>query len=258
MPKKSKNEEPKPESEEEEEDEEDDEDSAESGPEEEPAKKPEAKEFNPPPRKEEEEEEETKAEAPPAKPKPFVAEFKPHKDYPPIDSLGEVEYCPTCGLPPDFCQYGPSWERCKPWCMEKYPQYYPELSGVSIEDAKKSAEAAADKGKVKELPGGKKKREASPHVTIRKLSRGGRKCVTSVTGLEGFGVNLDAATKVFKKKFSCGVSVVKGDPGQPDSVDIQGDFDHDLIELCQKEYKDIPREKFTIVDGGTKKKGKGK
>merc|ERR1719229_1416694 len=112
----------------------------------------------------------------------------------------------------------------KPWCMENAPHYYPELSGVSLDAAKKSAEAAQEKGKEKLLPGGKKKREASPHITIKKLSRGGRKCVTSVTGLESFGVKLEPMAKLFKKKFSCGASVVKGDAGQPDTVDIQGNF----------------------------------
>merc|ERR1712079_106740 len=147
--------------------------------------------------------------------KPIVIEFQPHDSYPPIEGKEEIEYCPICGLPPDFCQYGPSWEKCKPWCMEHYPQYYPELSGVSLEDAKKSAQEATERGKEKILPGGKKKRESSPRVKIRKLTRSGRKCVTSVTGLELFDVKLDAVAKLFKKKFSCGCSVVKGENGVP-------------------------------------------
>merc|ERR1712039_127540 len=126
------------------------------------------------------------------------------------------------------------------------------------DDAKKTAEEAIEKGKVKELPGGKKKREASPHVTIKKLTRGGRKCVTSVSGLEGFGIKLDDVAKKFKKKFSCGCAVVKGDPGQPDCVDIQGDFEEEVIDCIVAEFKSVPREKVTILDAGTKKKGKPK
>lgn len=256
--------EPKPESESESEVEE-----SEEGSDEEQDKKASSPSFKPPPRTEgkdgkddkadeagkADKAEEEKAKEPP---KPFMVEFRPHTDYPPLESAVAVVYCPTCGLPPDFCQFGPSWDKCKPWCMEHFPHYYPELSGASLADAKKSAEQAQEKSKVKELPGGKKKREASPHITIKKLSRGGRKCVTSVTGLEGFGVKMDALAKVFKKKFSCGVAVVKGDPGQSDSVDIQGDFEVEVIEAIQAEYKDIPRSKFTIAEGGNKKKGKSK
>jgi len=214
--------------------------------------------FDPPARvaKDDEAESEKKEEKP--KPKPFSVPFRPHTEDPPMEAAVIVEYCPIDGLPPDFCQYGPSWEKSKPWCLEHYPQYYPELSGVSLEDAKKVAEAAEDKSKEKLLPGGKKKREASPRVTIKKLSRGGRKCVTTVTGLDGFGVKLDAAAKLFKKKFACGSSVVKGDNGQPDFIEIQGDFEEEVIDVVQGEYKDVERKKFIIAEGGTKKKGKSK
>jgi len=194
-------------------------------------------------------------EAKPA-PEPLSFEFRPHTDYPLINAAEPMVYCSVCGLPPDFCQYGPSWGKCKPVCMEKFPQYYPELSGVSLEDAKKSAEAAGAKSKEKLLPGGKKKRELSPHVTIKKLTRGGRKCVTTVTGLDGFDVNLQEVAKLFKKKFACGASVEKGEAGQPDSVDIQGDVEYDIVELLEKEYSNIPADKITVAEGGTKKKGK--
>jgi len=91
-----------------------------------------------------------KAEAQPA------SDFKPHDSYPPITKAEVVEYCPVCGLPPDFCQFGTCWDKCKPVCMEKFPQYYPELAGASLADAKKTAEEAAEQAKIKELPGGKK------------------------------------------------------------------------------------------------------
>jgi density-regulated protein DRP1 len=198
-------------------------------------------------------EETKKAFEPP--PRVFNFVFKPHTDYPDITAAEVVEYCPIDGLPPDFCQYGPSWEKSKPWCMEHYPHYYPELCSDSLDDARKKAEEAADKAKVKELPGGKKKREASPGVAIKKLTRGGRKCVTSVAGLETFGVKLEDAAKKFKKKFSCGASVVKGENGQPDTVDVQGDFEEEIVDLIVEDFK-IPGEKVVYLEGGTKKKGK--
>lgn len=68
-------------------------------------------------------------------------------------------------------------------------------------------------------------------------------------------MKLDDAAKKFKKKFACGCSVVKGDNGQPDTVDVQGDCEYDLVELIMAEYK-IPEEKISMLEGGTKKKGK--
>eukprot|EP00747_Dinoflagellata_sp_TGD_P181990 gnl/TRDRNA2_/TRDRNA2_36046_c0_seq1.p1 gnl/TRDRNA2_/TRDRNA2_36046_c0~~gnl/TRDRNA2_/TRDRNA2_36046_c0_seq1.p1 ORF type:complete len:277 (-),score=103.64 gnl/TRDRNA2_/TRDRNA2_36046_c0_seq1:101-931(-) len=184
--------------------------------------------------------------------------FVPHDQMPAMVTAVEVTYCPIDGLPPDFCQYGPSWEKSRPWCLENFPQYYPELAGMSLADAKNVAEGVVEKSKVKELPGGKKKREVSPHVTIKRLARGGRKCVTSVIGLEGFGVKLEDAAKRFKKKFACGSAVVKGDAGIPDCVEIQGDFEEEVTELIVEEWTQVPREKIASMDGGTKKGGKKK
>mmetsp|Transcript_14423 Transcript_14423/g.26584 ORF Transcript_14423/g.26584 Transcript_14423/m.26584 type:complete len:258 (+) Transcript_14423:53-826(+) len=187
--------------------------------------------------------------------------FKAHDAYPEITGAENVSYCRICGFPPDFCQYGACWDKCKPVCIEQFPYLYPELAGggaTALEEAKKVAQESTEKGKIKELPGGKKKREKSPEVTVRKLTRGGRKCVTSITGLEGFGVKLDAAAKLFKKKFACGSSVVKGDAGQPDSVDIQGDFEDEVCDLIVENFKEVPRDKIVSLAEGTKKKGKAK
>ncbi|CAK9091688.1 unnamed protein product [Durusdinium trenchii] len=204
------------------------------------------------------EEEPSKAPAVPAVPPPFRVVFKAHDSYPPMETAVAVTYCPLCSLPPDFCQYGPCWEKCKPWCLENAPHYYPELSGVSLEDAKKRAEELGEKSKEKLLPGGKVKRAKSPHVTIRKLNRGGRKCVTSVAGLDTFSIKLDDVAKLFKKKFACGCAVVKGENTLPDTVDIQGDFEDEVIDIITAEWKQVPPEKISVLDAGNKKKGKGK
>lgn len=203
---------------------------------------------------------ETKDAAEPPKPleKPVVP-FRPHTDYPPITGPIEMDkYCPFDGLPPDYCIHGPCWEKSKPWCLENYPQYYPEFSGVSLEDAKKDAQEATEKGKIKELPGGKKKRELSPRITVKKLTRGGRKCVTVVTGLDTFQVELDKAAKIFKKRFACGASVVKGQAPAQDEVEIQGDFEEELVDVIADNFKQIPEDKIHFEAGGTKKGGKKK
>merc|ERR1712207_25229 len=102
---------------------------------------------------------------------------------------------------------------------------------------------------------GKKKREASPAVQIKKQTRGGRKCVTSIEGLDGFGVKLDDAAKLFKKKFACGSAVVKGSGNDPDTVDVQGDFDHEAKELIVAEFK-IPEKKYPLSKEVQRKKAR--
>mmetsp|Transcript_23656 Transcript_23656/g.55769 ORF Transcript_23656/g.55769 Transcript_23656/m.55769 type:complete len:235 (-) Transcript_23656:91-795(-) len=191
-------------------------------------------------------------------PKGLLWSFKAHDLYAPMETAEDVLYCAVCGLPPDFCQFHPNWDKCKPWCLENAPQYYPELSGISLEDAKKKAEELTEKSKEKLLPGGKVKRAKSPSVSIKKLNRGGRKCVTSVAGLDMFGIKLDDVAKLFKKKFACGCAVVKGENTLPDTVDIQGDFEDEVIDIIVAEWKQVPQEKISVLDAGNKKKGKGK
>eukprot|EP00397_Hematodinium_sp_SG-2012_P044595 GEMP01049848.1.p1 GENE.GEMP01049848.1~~GEMP01049848.1.p1 ORF type:complete len:248 (+),score=67.92 GEMP01049848.1:41-784(+) len=189
-----------------------------------------------------------------------IIPFVPHDKMPnPVPEGVEVVYCPTCGLPPDFCNYGPKWEECRPWVLEHFPQYYPDLAGLSLEDAKRKAEEARDKGRSHILPGGKKIRDQSPTVQVRKLTRSGRKCVTTVQGLDAFGIKLDAACKLFKKKFACGASVVSNAAQSlPDEIDIQGDFEEELIQVLTENYPVIHEDKILFLDGGTKKKGKKK
>ena len=34
----------------------------------------------------------------------------------------KLKYCPTCTLPPEFCEYGQSFEKCLPWILENCPE----------------------------------------------------------------------------------------------------------------------------------------
>ena len=33
-----------------------------------------------------------------------------------------VAYCPTCTFPPEFCEYGQTFEKCLPWILENCPE----------------------------------------------------------------------------------------------------------------------------------------
>lgn len=43
-----------------------------------------------------------------------------------------VEYCEVCGLPPEYCEYGPCFELCKPWLKEHHTDLYPDLANVEF------------------------------------------------------------------------------------------------------------------------------
>ncbi|KAK3014728.1 hypothetical protein RJ639_008398 [Escallonia herrerae] len=39
----------------------------------------------------------------------------------------QVLYCEICGLPPEYCEFGPDFEKCKPWLIKNAPDVYPDL-----------------------------------------------------------------------------------------------------------------------------------
>jgi density-regulated protein len=86
----------------------------------------------------------------------------------------------------------------------------------------------------KPLPG-KKKKKKPKEILITLATRQRKKAITSVEGLDLFGVKLSDAAKVFGKKYACGSSVVTN-PSLKEQIDIQGDVQELLPELILKQY----------------------
>eukprot|EP01116_Phalansterium_solitarium_P007048 TRINITY_DN19523_c0_g1_i1.p1 TRINITY_DN19523_c0_g1~~TRINITY_DN19523_c0_g1_i1.p1 ORF type:complete len:178 (-),score=55.72 TRINITY_DN19523_c0_g1_i1:150-683(-) len=165
-----------------------------------------------------------------------------------MEALGKrIEYCPMCGLPPEYCEFGPNFDKCKPWLIENHPDLYPDLGkepaeGAEGEEDKKSSSKRGGKGLVrpdndgeKMLPGGKVKKKEKPIVHIERVQRNKRKYVTIVMGLDKFGIKLSDASKLFAKKFSCGASVIKGEGEE--EIDIQGDVVDDLVDYLEEKWQ---------------------
>jgi len=196
-----------------------------------------------------------------------------------------MEYCPVCTLPPEYCEFGPSFERCKPWLRDHHPELYPEVfkagsATTKTQDNNNNAEGSEStgaeapqegekeskgtgkrggKGLVKPekdtdvqiLPGGKVKKKEKPIVHISRVQRNKRKYVTVVSGLEKFGIKLPEAAKIFAKRFSCGASVVKSPGGTEDEIDVQGDIVDELTELIEEKWE-IGEDSITVDEGKRK------
>eukprot|EP00920_Eleutheroschizon_duboscqi_P035394 GHVT01085494.1.p1 GENE.GHVT01085494.1~~GHVT01085494.1.p1 ORF type:complete len:267 (-),score=64.65 GHVT01085494.1:59-859(-) len=141
-----------------------------------------------------------------------------------ITQAETVEYCPVCGFPPDFCDYGPSWEKCRPWVLANHPEYFPELSldleKMSIAGADPAAEAPAVEEKPQKKGKGKTV-EAVREVRVQRVQRQMKKSVTTVQGLDAFGVKLDKAARLFANRFACGSSVKVLASGVGRTIEIQ-------------------------------------
>ena len=70
---------------------------------------------------------------------------------------------------------------------------------------------------------------------MTKSTRQRKKAITSVEGLDLFGVKLADAAKAFGKKFACGASVVTN-PSLKEQIDIQGDVQEVVPELILEKF----------------------
>ncbi|AES78018.1 translation machinery-associated protein 22 isoform X1 [Medicago truncatula] len=184
-----------------------------------------------------------------------------------------VLYCQVCSLPPEYCEFGGSdFEKCKPWLIQNVPDLYPnllneanekevgkvadKLQGTGISSAAASsaggaASSAAKPEEVKRLPGGKVKKKDKQEVIIEKVVRNKRKSITTVKGLELFGVKLSDASKKLGKKFATGASVVKG-PTEKEQIDVQGDISYDVVEFITDTWPDVPERAIFFIEDGKK------
>jgi density-regulated protein len=70
--------------------------------------------------------------------------------------------------------------------------------------------------------------------------------VTSIGGLEGYGLKLKEVASALGKKFGAGASVVKTPEGKQE-VDVQGDLSYDLPEVLSSLYG-IPEDAIIVRD----------
>ncbi|KJP85491.1 hypothetical protein AK88_04887 [Plasmodium fragile] len=141
-----------------------------------------------------------------------------------------VDYCKVCGMPYEYCEYGNSFSQCKEANKEKYNY-----------DIVKGDGETSNKRQTKKAP-----QNATQKITIQKTTRARKKVVTVVVGLHTY-VKLDKMAKIFSRFYACGASVIKGANGAPDQIDIQGDVEHNIVEVIMKNCPEIPEGVFVMM-----------
>ncbi|KAK9918278.1 hypothetical protein WJX75_002802 [Coccomyxa subellipsoidea] len=171
-----------------------------------------------------------------------------HADGAPSAEPLKVQYDPLTGVPSEFNEYLPKdSEEYKRWKAAQEGGAAGAVADLTLKDRH---------GDVieKQLPGGKVKKKAKNEVVLETNTRSKKKCVTTILGLETFGVKLPEAAKLFGKKFASGASITKN-PMEKDQIEVQGDFVDKAAELIVKTYKDKGIEKKHIYAVIEKKKG---
>ena len=132
------------------------------------------------------------------------------------------------------------------------------MANLSVEAREKAAKDAAKKEAKAEAAEAKAASVRSQaRVTIKRIERNKRKFVTSVSGLETFGLDLKKVGRDFGKKFATGSSVTKTPQGGEEIV-VQGDVSDEIYDLLvdsDKYVGKISEDNIECVDDRKKKKG---
>ena len=167
-------------------------------------------------------------------------------------------------MPSEFNEFLPKdSEEYKRWKAAQSGDLAGEVAALSVADGNAAAEPAPSDAAVApaDVPAADapkkssstKKSDKSPMVVLERNTRNKKKCITTIIGLDTFGVKLAEASKLFGKKFASGASVVKNPEGKG-QIDVQGDFLDQAAELILKQFKEVQRENVYYVDGKKKER----
>ncbi|EEB06446.1 translation initiation factor [Schizosaccharomyces japonicus yFS275] len=175
--------------------------------------------------------------------------------------IKSVVYCQVCTLPVEYCEFGGTIKACKEWLKNNHEDVYNRLYAVDSLSADMkdklgvSGAASADEVSTKETR--RAEREAAKRlaskVIIKIVERTRRKRVTTVRGLDIFGVETKKAAKMMANKFATGASVTKSGDGK-DEIVIQGDLGYDVQEFIEEKFKEVPADNIDVVEDTKSKK----
>lgn len=162
-------------------------------------------------------------------------------------------YCGECTMPLEYCEFHPNFDKCKAWLEKNLPNLFENMYLNKDNDPKGDNGDGETKEKKRQTRGGRgqvkahKKKTGPQKVCLSRASRGKRKFVTVVTGLNTFDIDLKVAAKFFGTKFACGSSVT-GD----DEIVIQGDCKDEIFDLITEKWPEIDED--LIDDLGDQKR----
>eukprot|EP00887_Chlorella_sp_A99_P003446 scaffold7.g3446.t1 len=136
------------------------------------------------------------------------------------------------GVPSEFNEFLPKdSEEYKRWKASQEAGVSGQLEGLALGDGGDGAAPPPPPKPVeviKELPGGKKKRQTKP----------------------------EEASKLFGKKFASGASITKNAEGK-EQIDCQGDFLDQAVELILKQFKAVSKADIYMIESKKKVAGSG-
>lgn len=172
----------------------------------------------------------------------------------------QVLYCDVCTFPPEYCEFGTSFKRCKEWLENDHNELFQKLYSVdalanatSTLSVEKEQKISKDLEKKQAREEKKLERELqiklASKVTIKRIERNKRKHIISISGLEVFNIDMKKLLKTFASKFATGASVIKN-AEKKEEILVQGDVSDDAKAYIEKllEEKGLNEVKVEQID----------
>ncbi|ODV67256.1 translation machinery-associated protein 22 [Hyphopichia burtonii NRRL Y-1933] len=171
-----------------------------------------------------------------------------------------ITYCGVCSYPPEYCEFGLSFKKCKEWLEDNHQELFQKLysddalaNATSTLSLEKEEQISKDLEKKQAREEKKQERELqkklSSKVTIKRIERNRRKHIISISGLEVFNIDMKKLLKTFASKFATGASVIKN-AEKKEEILVQGDVSDDAKEYIEKllEEKGLNEVKVEQID----------
>jgi len=127
------------------------------------------------------------------------------------------------------------------------------LTTLSVSAQERADKDAAKKAaKAEALETREASKRATSKIVIKRVERNKRKFVTTVHGIEAFGLDLKKTAKAMASKFATGASVTKV-PGGGEEITVQGDVSCEIEDWLIETYKEVPEDNIELIEEKKKK-----
>ncbi|CAH2355216.1 translation machinery-associated protein 22 [[Candida] railenensis] len=175
----------------------------------------------------------------------------------------EVFYCGVCTFPPEYCEFGLSFKRCKQWLQENNEALFDSIysdealaNATSTLSVEKQAKISKELEKKQAKEEAKLERELqmklASKVIIKRIERNKRKHVIEISGLEVFNIDMKKLAKTFASKFATGASVTKN-AEKKDEIVVQGDVSDEAKAYIEKLLEEKGLNEVQVVQEDDKK-----
>lgn len=177
-----------------------------------------------------------------------------------------VAYCGVCTYPPEFCEFGLTFTRCKEWLSTANATLFELLYGdealanhtstLSLEKEQKLSEDLQKKEVKEEAKLERElRKKLALKVLIKRIERNKKKHIISISGLEVFNIDMKKLAKTFASKFATGATVTKT-ADKKEEILVQGDVSDQAKIYIEKllEEQGLNEVKVEQMDEKKKKK----